>query len=324
MKEAIPQPKKRGTIKKFFAFRGSGSIVLDDEPNEEVFFDIKNIIGYDGKEYPFIAKGTPVEFLKEWEDIKGWRAYEVSQPGGEKLIFVPEDPGKNYNKAKLYTGTVFNFNWKSGFGWIDCDEKKIEYDGKTAKTRMILEVMEEGGEPQERMATLLYYRASEIAGVEDIKQGLIEGDKVEFYVYSCEMGLGAGRVKLLSRKTNKRKLEWVRQKYLKKCKIHRQMEEIEDYLNGNYRGALQEYFQQGVEKVAVTYETVQDPKFDNWFLATARTQGLVNDLVEGRGHAPNKTAANQYAALDLMFKLNLISEEKHRELHNIKSSTEKS
>jgi len=321
--EADKKEKTRGTIKKYLAFHGHGSIIPDDEPNQEVAFNIENIIDYDGKEYPFIKKGAPVEFVKERDEKKGWRAYQISQPGGEKLVFMPEDPNKNYNKEKLYTGIVRVFNWRKGYGFIYCDEK-IEWNGMTAKSVQVMDAKEEGQEPQERTVSQMYFGAEEIAGVEDIKRGLLEGDKVEFCLYTCERGLGAGRVKLISRTTNKRKIEWARQKYLKKCKIHRKMEEIGDYLIGNYIGALQEYFQQGSKKVNVVYEAKQEKEFDNWFLVTARTIGLEDDKIVGRGHATNKRAARQYAALDLMIQLNLITEERHKELQNIKSSTVKS
>merc|ERR1711920_705450 len=95
-----------------------------------------------------------------------------------------------------------------------------------------------------------------------------------------------------------------------------EMTKIDDYLNGNYRGALQVYFQQRDFSIRTTYETDKDPDDDNLFLTIARTVGYDDDTVEGTGRAANKKASTKAAALDLILNLGLVSKEEHEQNQN--------
>jgi len=317
---SVKQEKIRGTLKNFVSYRGFGFITPDDEPETEVFVYLKNLVGFEGNEYPYFPKGIPVEFVKV-KDAKGWRAQEVSQPGGAKLVSVSEDPAKNYNKDVLHTGTVRFFNYKTGYGYIACDVEKIEWGGKTSESRMVMEENEEG-EKEERLAASVWFPAEEVVGSIDVKKQVDVGDKVQFHVYIDEKGLGAGKVLLTAKSTKKRKKgvwsgSWPKKK--KKSSI-KEMAEMDTYLSGNYRGALQEYFNQRNANILTTYKSEKDPDNDDLFLTIGCTVGYKDDSIEGCGRGANKKASIKAAALDLILNLGLVSKERHMNLHTIEST----
>jgi len=311
---SIKHEKLRGTLKNFVTYRGFGFITPDGDPGREVFVYLKNLVGYEGNEYPYFPKGIPVEFVMV-QDEKGWRAQDVSQPGGAKLVSVDEDPAKNYNKNDLYTGTVHFFNYKMGYGFISADVEQIKWGGEISESKRVMVENEDGEETEERLAASVWFAAEEIVGPIDVRKQLDVGDKVQFHVYNDKKGLGAGKVVLTSKSTKKRKKgDWSdawRKK--RKRKSVTEMAEIDDYLNGNYRGALQVYFHQRDVSIRTTYETDKDPDDDNLFLTTARTEGWEDDTVEGTGRAANKKASTKAAALDLIFNLGLVSKEEHEQ-----------
>jgi len=310
----VKHEKLRGTLKNFVTYRGFGFITPDGDPGREVFVYLKNLVGYEGTEYPYFPKGIPVEFVMVQDD-KGWRAQEVSQPGGAKLVSVDEDPGKNYNKDLLYTGIVHFFNYKRGYGFITADVEKIEWGGETSESKKVIEKNDDGEETEERSAASVWFAAEEIVGPIDVRKQLDVGDKVQFHVYIDKKGLGAGKIVLTSKSTKKRKKgDWSdlgRKK--RKRKSVTEMAEIDDYLNGNYRGALQVYFHQRDVSICTTYETDKDPDDDKLFLTTARTVGYEEDAVEGTGRAANKKASTKAAALDLILNLGLVTKEEHEQ-----------
>jgi len=311
---SIKHEKLRGTLKNFVTYRGFGFITPDGDPGREVFVYLKNLVGYEGNEYPYFPKGIPVEFVMV-QDEKGWRAQDVSQPGGAKLVSVDEDPAKNYNKNDLYTGTVHFFNYKMGYGFISADVEQIKWGGEISESKRVMVENEDGEETEERLAASVWFAAEEIVGPIDVRKMLDVGDRVQFYVYNDKKGLGAGKVLLTSKNTKKRKVgDWsdVWRKKRKRKSIT-EMTEVDEYLNGNYRGALQVYFHQRDVSIQTTYETNKDPDDDNLFLTIARTVGYDDDTVEGTGRAANKKASTKAAALDLIINLGLVSKEEHEQ-----------
>merc|ERR1719233_984470 len=94
------------------------------------------------------------------------------------------------------------------------------------------------------------------------------------------------------------------------------------YRTGNYRGALQEYFQRRPDCGIVTleFDTEEEPRRSNReprvFLAHCRPIGYEEEGDEvGVGWAAKKKDAVQFAALDLILKLKLITVEDHKRLH---------
>jgi len=314
--KTVAKQKIRGIIKNFIPYRGFGFLTPDDEPDKEVFVYLKNLVGYEGNEFPFFPKGTPVEFIKAKDD-KGWCAHEVSQPGGAKLVSAMEDPGKNYNRDVLYTGTVHFFNYRMGYGFINCDVETIEWGGKTSELKTFVKEQEgEGAEHETRSAASVWFTAEEIVGEVNVRKKLNVGDKVQFNVYIDEKGLGAGKVLLLeAASTQKRKSFWTvaGTKRRKKKKSVQEIAEMETYVSGNFRGALQIYFQQMKGGVQTAFDTEKDPN-DDCFVTTVRTIGHGDDLIEGTGKGANKKMSIQSASLDLILNLDLISKEKHMEL----------
>jgi len=311
---SIKHEKLRGTLKNFVTYRGFGFITPDGDPGREVFVYLKNLVGYEGNEYPYFPKGIPVEFVMV-QDEKGWRAQDVSQPGGAKLVSVDEDPAKKYNKDLPYMGTVHFFNYQMGYGFIAADVEEIEWGGETSESKTVMEENDDGEETKERLAASIWFPAEEIVGPIDVRKRLDVGDRVQFNVYIDKKGLGAGKVLRTSKSTKKRKkgdwsVVWGKKRRRKSVT---EMADIDEYLNGNYRGALQVYFSKRDVSIRTTYETDKDPDDDKLFLTTARTDGYEDDTVEGTGRAASKKASTKAAALDLILNLGLVSKEEHEQ-----------
>jgi len=312
---SVKHGKQRGTLKNFVTYRRFGYITPDGDPGKEVFVTVKNLVGYTGDEYPYLPKGIPVEFAMV-QDVKGWRAQEVSQPGGGKLVSVDEDPAKNYNKDKLYTGTVHFFNSRMGYGFITADVEEIEWEGVISESKKVTEEDDDGEEIAERLAASVWFPGEEIVGPIDVKKQLNVGDKVQFHVYIGDKGLGAGKVLRTLKSMKKRKkgdLPDARKKRKRKRKCVTKMADIDEYLNQNYRRALKVYFSKRDVSISTKYETDKDPEDDSLFLTTARTVGNEDNTVEGTGRAANKKASVKAAALDLILNLGLVSKEEHEQ-----------
>jgi len=90
------------------------------------------------------------------------------------------------------------------------------------------------------------------------------------------------------------------------------------YKDGNFRGALQEYLKTGVLKYDKVEERERDGDGDDTvvFLSKCRIEGSedASDM-EGLGYGSNKKQAIQFAALDLMIKLELLTPKQHLEVH---------
>jgi len=86
------------------------------------------------------------------------------------------------------------------------------------------------------------------------------------------------------------------------------------YLNGNYRGALQEYFQKAKIRAQLTYHTRDEMSGDaKVFITTCKASG--GKFEDGVGHASTKKAAVHFASLDFMLKIGLLTMEEHLEKH---------
>lgn len=86
------------------------------------------------------------------------------------------------------------------------------------------------------------------------------------------------------------------------------------YLNGNYRGALQEYFQKAKIRAQLTYHTRDEMSGDaNVFITTCKASS--GKFEDGIGHASTKKAAVHFASLDFMLKIGLLTMEEHLEKH---------
>jgi len=90
------------------------------------------------------------------------------------------------------------------------------------------------------------------------------------------------------------------------------------YKEGNFRGALQEFFTTGKLKYDKVEERVRDGEgaATAVFLSKCRIEGSEDaEGIEGLGFGSNKKQAVQFAALDLIIKLKLLTPEQHLEVH---------
>jgi len=94
------------------------------------------------------------------------------------------------------------------------------------------------------------------------------------------------------------------------------------YLNGNFRGALQEYIVKQHPSVILEFTTeLQLNSNPGVFIAKCKAVEGENEEVKaivGTGHAGSKKSAIQFSALEFMLKLNLLTEEQHNKVHNSK------
>jgi len=102
------------------------------------------------------------------------------------------------------------------------------------------------------------------------------------------------------------------------------MIENKQYLNGNFRGALQEYLARNNPGVALEFKTeLQEPNLSpGVFIATCRAIGGDNEQLKsmvGTGHAASKKSAVHYSALEFILKLNLLTPQQHFKIHHGKN-----
>jgi len=109
-----------------------------------------------------------------------------------------------------------------------------------------------------------------------------------------------------------------------------QMTESHQYQNGNFRAALQEHLDRGGKTANLTFNTTEQPQEDKKapkvFISKCKLQSVkdatpVPTTDEGIGHAGSKKKAMQYAALDLILKMGLVTAEQHLKLHPSPEST---
>jgi len=88
----------------------------------------------------------------------------------------------------------------------------------------------------------------------------------------------------------------------------------QSYLNGNYRGALQEYFQKAKIRAQLTFHTRDEMSGDaKVFITTCKASS--GKFEDGVGHASTKKAAVHFSSLDFMLKIGLLTMEEHLEKH---------
>jgi len=86
------------------------------------------------------------------------------------------------------------------------------------------------------------------------------------------------------------------------------------YLNGNYRGALQEYFQKAKIRAQLTFHTRDEMSGDaKVFITTCKAS--TGKFEDGVGHASTKKAAVHFSSLDFMLKIGLLTMEEHLDKH---------
>merc|ERR1711879_217881 len=87
------------------------------------------------------------------------------------------------------------------------------------------------------------------------------------------------------------------------------------YKSGNFRGALQEYYE-GQGTLIFDEVEVREKDNERVFLSKCRIED--NESIagnEGSGYGKRKKQAMQFSALDLILKLKLVTQEQHREMH---------
>jgi len=113
--------KVKGTVLRFFRGRGFG-FIKPEEGAKEVFVHWEDLITDD--HWPFIEKGTEVEFLISEEDEGKPAAKEVTLADGEKIpIFTKPYEDREVNEDETFKGAVKFFDGRKGFGFLTPDEE---------------------------------------------------------------------------------------------------------------------------------------------------------------------------------------------------------
>jgi len=126
--------------------------------------------------WPFVKRGTKVEFKLDEKDNGGKRAAkEVTLEGGEKIpIFTPDNSDRVSNDDDIFSGTVKFYDYRKGFGVINPDDE-ISWNDVTAKDGVFFSrdaIISTGA----AKGTVLNLR---------------HGTKVTFKIHSDKRGLGA-------------------------------------------------------------------------------------------------------------------------------------
>jgi len=113
--------KVKGTVVRFFRGRGFGFIKPKEGANE-VFVHWEDLITDD--HWPFIEKGTEVEFLLTEEEEGKPAAKEVTLANGENIpIFTKPYEDREVNDEEIFKGAVKFFDGRKGFGFLTPDEE---------------------------------------------------------------------------------------------------------------------------------------------------------------------------------------------------------
>jgi len=115
------ESKVKGTVVRFFRGRGFG-FIKPEEGADEVFVHWEDLITDD--HWPFIEKGTEVEFLLTEEDEGKPAAKEVTLANGENIpIFTKPYEDREVNDEEIFKGAVKFFDGRKGFGFLAPDEE---------------------------------------------------------------------------------------------------------------------------------------------------------------------------------------------------------
>jgi len=210
---------------------------------------------------------------------------------------------RDYDEENIYSGIVSWYKADKEYGIISIDEP-ITFKGATA------------------MKSVCVGKDDIICWSEEV--GLFTDSKVMFRVFKNSRGIGAYEV------TNEDGspifFEPKEEREIQSAKMAKDMKPIienEQYLNGNFRGALQEYLAKKFRGVTIEYETesMQTNKNSTLYVARCKVAGgntnKFKQLV-GTGHASLKNIAIQFSALEYMLKMNILTEDEHFRIHSSK------
>jgi len=116
----------KGTIIRFYRNRGFGFIKPED--GGKVFVHHEEI--HTDDQWPFMKRGTKVEFEVEEEDGKK-KAKNVTLEGGDKIpVYLPDNSDRVSNDDDIYSGAIKFFEARKGWGIIIPDSE-ITWEGIT-------------------------------------------------------------------------------------------------------------------------------------------------------------------------------------------------
>jgi len=112
--------KVKGTMVRFFRGRGFG-FIKPQGGGKEVFVHWEDLVTDDN--YPYVEKGTEVEFLLVESD--GNRsAKEVTLADGEEIpVFTKPYDDREVNEDEVYMGAIKFFDGRKGFGFVEPDQE---------------------------------------------------------------------------------------------------------------------------------------------------------------------------------------------------------
>jgi len=207
---------------------------------------------------------------------------------------------RELDKENVYKGIVLDYRQDREYGFIAIDNE-ISFNGATA-------------------LKCVYARKEDIVCYSD-DIGMYTDSKVMFKVYKNSMGIGAyditnedGSPILFDAKVEEE---------IQTAKKIREMKPIienDQYLNGNFRGALQEYLSKKCKGTIVEYKTefLQPDDKPPYHIARCKAIGEKSEGLVGYGHATLKKNAIQFSSLDYMLKLKILTEAQHFKIHNSK------
>jgi len=121
--------KVTGTIARFIRGRGFG-FIKPEEGDEEVFVHWENLVTDD--DWPFVEKGTKVEYLLGVDKDGKPAAKDVTLVGGKKIpVFTKVYDDREVNEDETFTGAVKFFDGWKGFGYVKPDEE-ITWKGESS------------------------------------------------------------------------------------------------------------------------------------------------------------------------------------------------